>query len=326
MGVDRKALKRAARANMRGKRPSPILVTLVYLLLTSGISQVVDFMASNPINALEQAARAAAGGAGYDQVIWAWMNAGGDGNVIVLFLTIFTTLYGMVLSFGYYAYTLRRTDGEHAGYGTLLSGFNYVGRIIVMQLVIAFFTFAWYLLTVLPAALIGSIIMAALLVLLDGSTLAMVLGVIFLYGAIIVGAILGSYLSMRYTLAPYFLADQPELGAMEAVRRSRTLLRSRLMEVFTLTLSFIGWTLLASLIPLAVGGIAVAVVLFLLPANAAPIYYAVGIYGGIVLAYLAALPFQMWLTPYYTGTFTQYYRMLVPGRSADLESGRPEPF
>lgn len=232
----------------------------------------------------------------------------------------------MVLSFGYYTYTLRRTDREYAGYGTLLSGFNYVGRIIVMQLVIACFSLAWCLLTVLPAAFIGSIAMAALLLVLDGSALAMVLGTIILYGAVIAGAILASYFSMRYTLAPCFLADQPELGAMEAVRRSRTLLRGRLMEIFTLSLSFIGWMLLASLIPLAVGGISVAGVLLLLPSNTAPIYYALGIFGGMIVAYLASLPLQTWLVPYYIGTFTQYYRALVPGRAADLESGRPEPF
>lgn len=327
MGIDRKSLKRAARANMRGARPSPMLVTLVYLLLTAGLSQVVDLVLSNPIEALGQAARAAATGASYEQVLWTWLNTGGEGNVVTLFLTILITLYTMVLSFGYHAYTLRRTDGEEAGHGTLLAGFNYVGRIILQQIIVAFFSFAWAMLTMLPALLIGSMAMGLLVLLLGGSTLSVVLGSVVLYGAVLVGTVLGIYLTMRYVLAPWILADRPELGAMEAVRRSRALLRGRMGEAFTLILSFLGWNLLAVFIPLVVMGLAAGAAVWLLPVTAAPVHYGVGIYGGMVLGYLAAVPFSMWFVPYYSGTFAQYYRALVPRpASAFAEGDRPEPF
>jgi len=327
MGIDRKSLKQAARANMRGARPSPVLVTLVYLLLTAGLSQVVDFIVSSPVEALGQAARAAATGASYEQVLWAWLSTGGEGNMVTLFLTILIALYTMVLSFGYHAYTLRRIDGEEAGHGALLAGFNYVGRIILLQIIVAFFSFAWAMLTVLPALLIGSMAMGLLVLVLGGSTLSVVLGVVVLYGAILVGTVLGVYLTTRYALAPWILADQPELGAMEAVRRSRALLRDRLGEAFTLTLSFLGWNLLAVFIPLMVMGLAVGAVLWLLPVTAAPIHYGAGIYGGVALGYLASLPLTVWLLPYYFGTFAQYYRALSPRPATPFtQADRPEPF
>ena len=322
--MDRKALKQAAKDNLRRARPNPMWVTLVYLLLTAGISQVVELVTSNPAGTIAAIAQAAAEGADVTRMAQIWMTSGGQGSVVLLFLTILVMLYGMVLSFGYHSYTLRRTDGEEAGFGTLLSGFTMVGRIILMNLVIACFTLAWTLLAVVPAAMLGGVVMVVMMILLNGSTLALVLGVLFLYGAILAGAVLAAYLSMRYAFAPFLLADQPELSGLEAVRRSRILLRDRLGEMFTLHLSFFGWLILQPLLLTAAVGLAVAAVW---TAGAAPFFYSAAVLGGMIVGTLAVLPFQMWFVPYYYGTMAGYYRTVVSAPvEAFPEADRPEPF
>lgn len=324
MRIDRKALKRAAKDNLRQARPNPMWVTLVYLLLTAGISQVVELVISNPMGTMAAIAQAAAEGGDMTRMAEIWMTSGGQGNVVFLFLTILVTLYGMVLSFGYYSYTLRRADGEEAGFGTLLSGFVMVGRIILMNLTIACFTLGWTFLTVVPAAMLGGVVMVVMMILLNGSSLALVLSVLFLYGAILVGAVLASYLSMRYAFAPFLLAEQPELRGLEAVRRSRMLLRDRLGEIFTLHLSFLGWLLLQPILLLMVVGLAVAAVW---ASGAEPFFYAVAVLGGTIVGALALLPFQIWFMPYYYGTMAQYYRAVMPAPvEAFPEADRPEPF
>ena len=48
----------------------------------------------------------------------------------------------------------------------------------------------------------------------------------------------------RYSLAFYILADNPELSAMECLRRSKIMMRGNKGYLFGLNLSFIGWVVL----------------------------------------------------------------------------------
>jgi uncharacterized membrane protein len=51
--------------------------------------------------------------------------------------------------------------------------------------------------------------------------------------------------AISYSQAPYIIAENPNMPAMEALRRSEEMMRGRKMEYFVLNLSFIGWALLA---------------------------------------------------------------------------------
>ena len=50
-----------------------------------------------------------------------------------------------------------------------------------------------------------------------------------------------------YSQAFYVLAENPGIGAREALRRSEAMMKGHKMEMFILDLSFIGWHLLASI-------------------------------------------------------------------------------
>lgn len=60
----------------------------------------------------------------------------------------------------------------------------------------------------------------------------------------IVPGIIAAY---RYSMAPYLLAEHPELSATEAIEQSKVMMAGNKGRLFCLQLSFIGWFLLAAL-------------------------------------------------------------------------------
>ena len=48
-------------------------------------------------------------------------------------------------------------------------------------------------------------------------------------------------------MVPYLLHDYPELGAREALRMSRELMKGHKWDLFVLQLTFLGWLILAIL-------------------------------------------------------------------------------
>ena len=50
-----------------------------------------------------------------------------------------------------------------------------------------------------------------------------------------------------YSLVPYILAENPEIGAMDAIKLSNEMMKGHKMNAFLLDLSFIGWILLTIL-------------------------------------------------------------------------------
>lgn len=52
--------------------------------------------------------------------------------------------------------------------------------------------------------------------------------------------------SFSYAMAPYIIAENPEIGALEAINRSKAMMEGHKMELFVLSLSFIGWYMLGA--------------------------------------------------------------------------------
>lgn len=124
-----------------------------------------------------------------------------------MFVSILTSLLGMVLSAGFVLYCMAVRRGERAEYLTLFDGFSFVGRIILLNIVEYLFIFLWSLLFVIP-------------------------GIIAAY---------------RYRFALYDLYENPGIGVMEALEMSKRQTLGYKSQLFTLDLSYIGWFLLDSL-------------------------------------------------------------------------------
>ena len=132
---------------------------------------------------------------------------------------------------------------------------------------------------------------------------------------LIAGIMIFSYwVSLRYALAYYLLADHPDYGAFAAVRRSVELTRGWKWEMFKLAFSFIGWELLdlllyslALLLVLVQGGFFQSLSLEHY-GDAYMVYQIILSYPrSALLLLLASIPVKLWLYPYRSVTMAGFY-------------------
>ena len=131
----------------------------------------------------------------------------GDTGFLSTFVTILTSLLNVILGAGFAMYCMAIRRGERAEYITLFDGFSFVGKLIGLTIVTALFIWLWSMLFIIP-------------------------GIIAAY---------------RYRFAPYNLYENPGIGVMEALEMSKRQTMGYKGQLFALGLSYLGWTLLASL-------------------------------------------------------------------------------
>ncbi|TFE23999.1 DUF975 family protein [Cohnella luojiensis] len=143
------------------------------------------------------------------------------------------------LTFGLVSFYLLISRGEKPETSVLFSGFNRFVNTFLLSLLMSIFTILWTLLLIVP----------------------------------------GIIAALRYSQAYYILRDNPEIGAMEAIRRSKALMDGQKGKLFMLTLSFIGWFLL-TILTLGIG------ILWLAPY----VYTAFGHFHNSLISRSATLP------------------------------------
>ena len=272
MEIDRKELKRHAREAMRLTKPPFWVVTLVFLLMTTGISLLLN-MISFPTNK-----------SGF--------------STVGMFVSILFTMYSVVVTFGYDLWSLWTSRKLDPGLGSLTQGFTVTFRVIVMEANIYIRVLAWSMVISLALSLTLIPMMGPL-----GTITALVL-----MGAAMVA------IYLRYALAPYLLADNPDAGPGRAIARSVELMRYWKGQLLKLEVSFIGW----DLINVALTGI---VVLFFMNQfnmldlsylnSLTDLQYAYATMQASTLASLCSalvtLPLNLWLKPYRSVTRAAFY-------------------
>ena len=131
----------------------------------------------------------------------------GDAGVLSTFVSILTGLLSIVLGAGFTLYCMAIRRNERAEYLTLFDGFSFVGKLIALTIVTYALIWLWSMLFIIP-------------------------GIIAAY---------------RYRFAPYNLYENPGISVMEALDMSKRQTMGYKGQIFTLDLSYLGWTLLASL-------------------------------------------------------------------------------
>lgn len=112
-----------------------------------------------------------------------------------------------IVGAGFVLFLLNTIRRAGASYGNLLDAFPLFFKLFLLSLLTSVFTFLWSLLLIFP----------------------------------------GVIASYRYRQALYILLDHPEKSPLQCIRESTELMKGHKMELFILDLSFIGWTLLASI-------------------------------------------------------------------------------
>ena len=129
---------------------------------------------------------------------------------LLLAAAVFLVLLGLclsLLSVGYTIYCLGMMRGAQVSYRMLTAGFPFVLKFIGISIVASIFIFLWSLLFLIP-------------------------GIVAAY---------------RYSMALYIMVDEPGLGVMDCIRKSKRITAGRKLELFVLDLSFLGWQLLGAL-------------------------------------------------------------------------------
>ena len=307
MGIDLRDLKWRARDAVRAACPNALFMTFVYLLLTAGLGGAVSWFAADPLG---DVLRLYWQGVTLDRAIPLMLLGVGR---LGLFLTILMTIWKLVAAFGYKRWCLRTARGEQGEVSDLMAGVSMVGRILWLRVLVLMYGFLWYVALFMPAGFVLAL-GARMWVWAPGMGVPVSIGVILLT--------LGLWFSrvLRYSMAVYCLADEPELGASWALRRSRRMMEGRVKDYVLLLLSFVGWFLLGGLIVTAVESVLVLVLgglnQLVNPQAAQAIGSSVLI---SVLPALASWPLSLWLKPYVTITECNFYEKIKGGE--DCVSG-----
>ena len=215
---NRSAVKQRTKHMVLEGNPTPWKVTLVFILATTWISQIVDLVLPNPFadvmtNMRQWLLSLSNGSVLTDSSVNAMMQevfsglAGGMAMWAIL-ASLIVAFYSMVVGVGYSAFILHRMRGEESGYNDLFSYFYLAAKIIWLEVLKFIFIYLWSLLFIFP-------------------------GYIAYY---------------RYRMAEYILIDDPDISALEAIRRSKRMMVGRKFELWFIDLTFIGWQILCTVI------------------------------------------------------------------------------
>lgn len=117
-------------------------------------------------------------------------------------------IVGCAIELGYNVFNISLYESNGAPrIDSLFSRFSIFGNALVLRLLMFLKIFLWSLLLIIP-------------------------GIVAAY---------------RYSMAPYLLAEHPEMSASEAIEQSKVMMSGNKGRLFCLQLSFIGWFLLAAL-------------------------------------------------------------------------------
>lgn len=129
-------------------------------------------------------------------------------GVFMFFYAIIIFIFGGAVDLGLKRYNILLVQGgQQPTLGTLFSRFSIFGRALLLRLATALFIFLWTLLFIIPGIIAG----------------------------------------YRYAMAPYIMANNPEVGVLEALGRSKALMAGHKGRLFCLDVSFIGWYIVGAL-------------------------------------------------------------------------------
>jgi len=129
-------------------------------------------------------------------------------------LGIVQFIIGGVVRQGYASHLLKQHDGEKTEIGDLFSQFHRFGDGFCLFLLEGLYVFLWMLLLIVP----------------------------------------GFIAIFKYAMAPFIMAENPEMTASEALTASKDLMQGHKWELFCLDFSFIGWNIL-SIATLGIGAL-----------------------------------------------------------------------
>lgn len=126
-------------------------------------------------------------------------------GLVSIVAAVLALMISALLTIGETSFFLKVSRNKKVGFGELFSKANLWITCLVAIIMMGIFTSLWTLLLIIPG-------------------------------------IIASY---RYRLTPYVIADDPKIGGLDAITKSKEIMKGHKMDLFVLDLSFIGWNILA---------------------------------------------------------------------------------
>ena len=171
-------------------------------------------------------------------------------SILIGYLLMFVvvTLICAPLTVGYYRVHLDLIDGKPVEVGSIFAYFKkgYWKTVGIFALLILIVLACSLLLCAFM--IVGGVVGA----MLDSEAL---FGVITVIGCIAFTALL-MVVTYRYSMAPFILAEYPDMRAIDVMRNSSMLMRGRKWKLFCMQFSFLGWGLVYCLATLVTCGVA----------------------------------------------------------------------
>lgn len=130
-----------------------------------------------------------------------------SGEFIYMVAMILVVCVNLTLLMGYLYFNLNLAGGGEVRFDNIFARFNKILKISGLYFMVALFTMLWWLLLIIP----------------------------------------GIIASFRYVMAPYIIAENPEIGILEAITKSKEMMKGYKWKYFCLQFSFFGWALLGVL-------------------------------------------------------------------------------
>ena len=294
MEIDRKELKRLARESMSLSKPSFWIVTLVYILMTTGVSALADFAP----------------------------------GMLATFLSIALTLYSWVVGFSYRLWSLWTARRLEPGLESLMDGFSVAGRVILLELSIIVRILGWCLLLIIPITIAYTAALALASVnpfAIMGLYVMMLLTV-----ALLVNIITLRYALSYYVLADYPDLG-PGIALAHSVRLAKgwiwELVKLHLSFAGWYILSFALSAIGMAVGDLITGGMALSSILTAGAEISAQVSALITSPVPALLGNLFALPVTLYFTPYLEVTLAHFYdaRIKLGDNMADPMGGMKMP-
>ena len=308
MNYDRAELKKEVKAELRQTKPKAILVTLVFLLFVAGATGLLGAIqaaltgdaAELVVNLNDLSFRLEYGMLSERELAeYGIQILGGMGGLITVsaLFGLITAVVRWTFQFGYEGYCLDVARGEGTGFARLFCGFPRLGWVLLTNLLIGLFTTLWSILLYTAAGVVTLVFLyfadsAA------GGLLAVLMVLAWIAATVGLVAI-----TLRYSMAYYILLDE-KVDSLEAISRSKAMMRGRKWHFFVLQMSFIGWYLLLALIMVVVWIIGAVV---LAGVTMSPEAVLGGLTVLVPVTFLAVVPVLLWLEPYQTCARAKFY-------------------
>lgn len=164
-------------------------------------------------------------------------------SVVVFLINLAIFLIAGAVTLGYIQFNFKILNGEKPKFKDLFSQFKRFGE----GLSVHFFRWLFVTLWTLAAVGVAVVVMIPFVILFVFMQAGEAFFMVICGGLGVAAGIFVFIKMLDYVLAPYIVYDNPGIGGRESLKKSKRLMNGNKGRLFGLTLSFIGWGLLANL-------------------------------------------------------------------------------